>query len=174
MNLELTVAEIIKTLDAGENVIIVGEVGVGKTTHLDAVREKLSTVERKLFHIHSNDVQWCLSANSSEDYDEILLGKEYDNRTAILMDEEDAAWIKHYLSWSYLNRIPSDVRYVSTLQVAGSKASLKEAAKELNLGKYFSKIVFLYRINEALIIKRNDSDGSFDWSNYENSYTSTY
>jgi len=178
MNLELTVAEIIKTLDAGENVIIVGEAGVGKTTHLDAVREQLSTVERKLFNAHSNDVQWCTIANSSEEYDAIILfDKEFDNRTAILMDEVNKSWIKDYISWGYLNRLnrnPSDVRYVSTLQVGGSKDSLKEAAKELNLGQYFSKIVFLKRINEALIINRNDSDRSFDWTNYESSYTSTY
>lgn len=166
--------EIIEALYAGENIIIVGDAGAGKTHLLNQIRKFLIEDNNPATILAGKGNQNFLS-DSQTDFEEILdeikQDKNYKGKNFILMDEENKSWLNDF---KILDKLESDVGYVATMQ-AGRGQKLQEAVENKNVAKYFSKIIVCgYNRTQEFIIIEKKCDCSFDWSDYDRFYAQPF
>lgn len=161
--------EIIEALYAGENIIIVGGAGAGKTHLLNQIKKSLIEDNNPTAILAGKGNQSYLS-KSKNDFCEILeeiKDIDYKVKHIILMDQEDKHWLDDF---TFLDNLQADINYVATIQ-AGSGPRLKDVIANKNVSKYFSKIIVCgYNRTQEFIIIEKKCDCSFDWSDYDRFY----
>ncbi|UXJ71266.1 ATP-binding protein [Lysinibacillus fusiformis] len=161
-------------LHVDERIIIVGDIGAGKTYLLNQIRKALMADNNPATILTSKGNKTFLS-NSQTDFDGILneinLDNNYTGKNYILLDEEDRYWLDDF---KILDKLESDVVYAATMHV-GRGTKLQEAIENRNVAKYFSKIIICsYPSSQEYMIIDKKDENTFNWSHYERSHASRY